>query len=257
MVSFVLTSLGRILEQSTAANTAPELHAARAHDVAKIASPVKRGIAQAVLAFAVRKPNRADQMLDSIARTRGHRYLGTGVEFSAYLREKDATAVKVHRASALLKPQEQVALVGEKNDDHEQLTRFLGCSVLSQQVVLAEHVLGGNYQTVQIEQPYIDFGPEDSPFQINSPSVSPARVEAIARKFAGAEDAMDEFAERSRNMFEKVEEIPDTNGMNNVVMTPMGIALIDSTPIKPKDAPVQHLILAQLDSLQAAIREVT
>lgn len=253
----MLTSLGRILEQSTAANTAPELHAARAHDVAEIASPVKRSISQVVLAFAVRKPDRADRMLDTIARTRRHRYLGSGVEFTVYLREEDATAVKVHRASALLEPHEQVVLVKEKIDDHEQLSRFLGCSVLSQQVVVAEHLLGGGYRTVQIEQPYIEFGPEDSPFQINNPSVSPARVEAIARKFPGAEDALDEFAERSRDMFEKVEEIPDTNGTNNVVMTPVGIALIDSTPIKPKDAPVQHLILAQLDSLQTAIREIT
>lgn len=255
MVSFVLTSLGRVLEHSLAANIAPHLHDTRIEGIAGLASPLKRSTASALLKFATKSPRHAHRALDSIARTRNLRYLDAGADFSAYLRERDGVVVKIHRESALLQPDDRKALVAEMHSDHERLTRYLGCSMLSQEVEVAEHVLGG-YQAVQIHQPYIDFSPEDSPFQTEERLVSTERVEAIARKYANAEDELLRFAERSLHMFDEAREVPDTNGRNNVVMTPMGIALIDSVPIKPDDDRTQGVILAQLSSLQAAIREV-
>ena len=247
----------RILERSVAANVGSWLVHDRQHELDALTNPLKRKLGRGLLAFALAHPQAAERTLDRLASGQGYRYLGSGVEFSTYLRSSDNTAIKVHRNSAG-QPQEKLTeLVDEKKQGYVLLANYLGSTVLPQTVQVAEHVLGGNFQTVQIEQPFITFSDEDSPFRVMDTAVDPGRLENLVRNVPGIDDAFLELITRSRLMYDEKEQLPDTNGTNNIVAQPAGnLVLIDSSPIGSEHPGVQQLILDQLQSLEHGLREV-
>lgn len=247
----------RILERSVAANVGSWIAHERGNELDALRNPIKRKLGRGLLQFALAHPQAAERSLDLLASSSGYRYLGSGVEFSTYLRTADSVAVKVHRGSAG-QPQEKLSeLVAEKKQGYTLLANYLGSTVLPQTVRVAEHVLGGNFQTVQIDQPFVTFSDEDSPFRVMDTGVDSHRLENIVRSMPGIDVAFSELITRSRRMYDEKEQLPDTNGTNNIVAQPAGnLVLIDSSPIGSEHPGVQQLILDQLQSLESGLREV-
>ena len=140
---------------------------------------------------------------------------------------------------------------------HRLLVDYLGETVLPQTVLIAEHVLGGGFQTLQIEQPYVELGNALSPFDVNEPLVDLAKLEKVVLERPGADVALCELVDQSRKLYVDKEQLPDTNGTNNIVVQSDGsLVLLDSTPISNEHPVVQELILGQVMSLEKGLLEL-
>jgi hypothetical protein len=253
----VLLSTARILELSLAANIGTELLRERQTSLENMTPSFRRQVSSGLLKLATARPELATSSLNKLARLKGLRYLGCGVEFSAYADTKAQEAVKVHRASATFERPQREKLAIDKSLGHGLLYRYLGRTILDQRIDIREHVLGGGYETLQIRQPLVDFGNLDSPFQVSVETVDTEHLEQITRRFPGIDEALREFIKRSRIMYETTDALPDTNGSNNVVAQQGGnVVLLDSTPIGNNHPGVQLLILDQLTSLESGLRAV-
>lgn len=253
----MLLSAARVLELSVATNVGSWLADQRTAELETLHHPLNKQVGKAAVWFAGNHPRNAEKVLDLCARSNGYSYLGAGVEFSAYLRLADNMAVKVHRTSAGKADEELQALVREKNSAHQLLASYLGNTVLPQTVFVAEHVLGGGFQTLQIEQPYIRLANTLSPFSVNAPTVDITKLEKMVASRPGSDVAMHELIDQSLKFYDDKVQLPDTNGTNNVVVRQDGsLALLDTTPIGNEHPGVQDLILSQVRSLEFGLQEL-
>ncbi len=253
----MLFSTARVLEINEATRHADWLLDGRRLDISSHPSKATRRLSQTLLEFTIRQPYAATILLDAIARFKGVRFLGSGVDFSAYRDTATGVVVKIKRDSAGRPYDELLGTAEEITRDHTTLTHYFGAVAVPQTVQIAEHVLGGGYQTVQVVQPYVDIARTATPFVVNSPEVNPETVESLVEKCAGADVALRELCDRSFLHFNNTGSIIDTNGANNVVVDTDGtVSLIDSVPIKPLHEGTQLLVLSQLRSLETSLDEV-
>lgn len=250
-----ILSIGRVLELSEATRHASRIYEHRCAEVQNLAK-VPKIAAKAMLVFANKYPQATHKSLDAISLMRGYRFLGSGVEYSSYLREADRQVIKMNRASSNCSHDVLNNLRDEVVLQHCLLSRYLGNVVVSSDVYVAEHVLGGGHQLLQIEQPLIDTETNPTPFMSRQPDVNIDDIHKIIVNSPGADVALDEFCNAAEAVYEAEGVLPDTNGRNNVVVQPCGtVQLIDTIPIGGQHPAILRLIEKQIDSLRTALRE--
>lgn len=248
--------MGRMLELSESTKNADCLYVGRQQEIERLPS-LRKHSAKAILSFATRYPQAGHRALDAAAALRGYSFLGSGVEYSAYLRKRDERVVKVNRASANREPDYLVELQEQVRSQHMILADYLGSIVTTSDVYIAEHILGGGHQMLQIEQVFVDTTTHPLPFTSQSPEVNLADIDNLVTNIPGADVALDEFCAATQRLFEAENVLPDTNGRDNVVVQSSGdIALIDTIPIDRSHPAVQDLIMKQVASLETALKEV-
>ncbi len=253
----MLFSAARMLEINEATRHGDWLLEGRKTDIEDHCSGVTQKFSRAILEFTSQYPNTAVALLDNIARFKGFRFLGSGVDFSAYRETNTGNVVKIKRDSAGRPHDELVCVAEEIKHDHETLSHYFGSVAVPQTVRIAEHILGGGYQTVQISQPYVDVEHSTTPFVVNDPEVSTEALEALLKANIGADVALRELCHQSFTHFNGTGSVIDTNGANNVVVDRDGsVSLIDTVPVKPRHPATQLLIIKQLRSLQTSLDEV-
>jgi len=252
----MIFAAGRILELSIAAQIDPRMHAERLAEIAGAPDAGRRRAAEALLHFAERHPTAAHRTLNTIARLRGLRYVGSGIEYTVYRKRQPDEVIKVHRDSAETSDIERRNLICEKQADHALLREFLGSTVVAQTVETAPHVLGG-YNVVLVRQPFIAFNEEDAVFEVGNPEVAAGRLDKIVRAHPGSVEGLYTFIDSSHRMLDRSNSLPDTNGKFNVVVAADGTpTLIDTTPIPMSEPNTSQLVLNQLQSLEIGLREV-
>lgn len=250
-----LFRLGRVIELSEPSAVHEPLFEARKKQLADLPGKQKV-IAKFVLDLARNHPSLSRRTLSTIASRRGYSFLGSGVDYSAYLRHSDHMAVKVHRASASQDRPMLELIQQDAKEQHALLKGYLGSVVVDSEVIIDEHILG-SYQTVQIIQPFVDTDETRNPFVHESPNVKTEQIAEITRLIPGSDVALGEFCQRSKEAFVGSKVLPDTNGQRNVSVCHDGsVALIDTLAIGQEHPAVQDLIAQQITSLETALKEV-
>lgn len=250
-----ILSIGRVLELSEATRHASRIYDHRYAEIQKL-ERVPKIASKAMLVFANKYPQATHKSLDAVSSIRGYRFLGSGVEYSSYLRQADKQVIKMNRASSNCSPDILADLRDKVILQHCLLSRYLGDVVVASNVYVAEHILGGGHQILQIEQPLIDTKTNPTPFMSRQPDVNIDDIHRIIANSPGADVALGEFCNAAEAVYDAEGVLPDTNGRNNVVVQPCGtVQLIDTIPINGEHPAILSLIGKQITSLRAALKE--
>ncbi len=130
---------------------------------------------------------------------------------------------------------------------------------LDEQTLIDAHPLNQSWRVVQTLQPYCPFDPIDV-FSCDKPTVNTKMLRSATQRYSGLEYALNEFVDNSTRYHESTGLYPDTNGVDNLVVSNLStpeLTLIDTGPIGQEHPAVQTLIARQLDSLKVALNEIS
>jgi polyhydroxyalkanoate synthesis regulator phasin len=253
-----MSTIGRMLELSIASQNPdhPIEELARRQSIQTLPNPAKRVGAFAMHRFSALFPRSAQSLLRYDAGLVGIEYLGYGREATVY-RSGD-NVIKTIRASADLNEEERQTLV--RNIDHEyaQAKQWLPDFMPPQVAHVNEHPLGGTSRTVQIVQSYRPFLDDVTIFQTNTTRVDAEDIDDLRQRFPGIEDPLTDFVDCSYQLASETGFWPDTNGVNNLVLTDSPdpeVQLIDSRTLNASSARISALIDGQLRALRLALLE--
>jgi hypothetical protein len=130
---------------------------------------------------------------------------------------------------------------------------------LDEETVVDSHPLNPAWRVVQTIQPYCAYEPMGL-FSSDKPGVNMGNLVNATRLHPGIEDSLAEFVRRSEHYHSETGLNPDTNGVDNLVLSRSAVpelTLLDTGPIGPSNPPEVQLVVArQLSSLAEALREV-
>lgn len=254
-----MLTVARLLELSLASTQNLNWQAEREHEIGQLRNPFKRLGAKGIHYISATQPDASMQIMQAIVARHGLEYLGCGFESSVYKRGDEV--IKVHRNSVRMPQYQKEFLRVKKQGEYQLLSQHLGSFLLSQSIVVDVHPLGDGHQAVQTLQPYCDFSESLKIFRKDKDAIDLGALDELCRAHPGIEDTLRDFVEASFTAADQTNCLPDTNGVNNLVIAAdagqvSGLKLIDTQPITPSFPDVQILIRNQLSSLQQGLLEV-
>lgn len=157
--------------------------------------------------------------------------------------------LKIHRLSTFMNDQAKVALNESMIAQHKVLRNHLGTMVIRQTTRVDSNPLRPRKKAVISTQPYINF--EDlGIFDGYRSTIDQSVFESVKNKFPGITEALFDFANYGLQMHEKTGLLPDTSGLNNIVVADGELLCLDGLPIGSSKASDVERITAQLLTLK-------
>lgn len=247
-----MSKFRNVLEQSLATSITPEMQTERRNNILELPSRTKRVGALAIHEFATRFPSTAAKILGF----QGVDFVGAGAD-STVFRQGDQV-VKVHRRSVEMGEPSRQILAAEMDRAYKVMASHLPDFILAQTIDVAAHPIRTEQRAVQIHQRYYDWYGIGT-FLPNEGSIDLSGLAEVCRTVPGIDDALRDFVHGSRHMHAETGFLPDTTGINNLVLTRTDtpeLVLIDGQPIGTEHAEVQDKILSQLDQTERALASI-
>lgn len=188
-------------------------------------------------------PSLVHRIEHSLFSLHGVTYVGSGAESRVF--RLGNTVLKYAHGSERIDEDKKQEIVKEMSDKFNILRNSLAPFVLDQSISIAPHIIRTRKTVVQTEQPYVAF----------TSFMRPAGDEGGVDMDLSAVNlnALSDFTDRSRALYRETGLLPDTNGLDNVVVAGAGVILIDTQPIAGDNPSLQAIIHRQLDSISRAI----
>lgn len=244
------------MERTLAMSNLPDLQAQKRESLLKLKHPLKRLAHVAIHDFAVSYPGMAQKLVGRGLDNSGYSHAGAGHVSVVY--KKDGQVIKVNQRTIRMDETSRQAIADENRREHALMRTFLNAYLTDQDIDVGFHPIKPKQRAVRVLQPFCDIT-DLALFTSHSPSIRLDKLVAATEAYPGVDEALSEFYEKARLMYEATGFVPDTSGTSNVVIINGGtpaLTLIDGQPIGPSLPEVRANILGQLNALHAGLQEV-
>lgn len=232
------------LERNWACHEDPH-YTQRRDNIKQMTTTLHRVVEGKMLAIARTYPEKTSKLLRRSVPD-GLKLSGAG---SAHTVVSDGnTALKIHRMSVFMDDYERADLCDTMRHDHRLIQNYLGQIVVSQSTRVRPNPLQPKKQAAVSTQPHIDF--EDlGLFDGFGGSVNVGRYEEATQRHAGIDEPLRDLAAAGIKMYYDTGYLPDTSGLNNIVISDGELKCLDGLPVHTNKAVDVKRITSQLHAL--------
>ena len=240
------------VERNWACQAEPYYDERRAN-IEQMANPLQRYGELALLNAAQSFPETTGRLIKrGLPEDSGWRLAGAGSEHTAIT--DDQVVLKIHRTSVFMSESDRLALAAEFNERHAVMRNYLGNLVVDQLSESGFNPLNRDKRAVVTTQDYYRFQ-DLGLFPAYEPCVDRSALDVARHSYPGIEDALHDFAKAGLRMYGRTGLLPDTSGLNNVVVVEKELVSLDGQPHQPVKASEEIRLTGQLTDLLAALNE--
>lgn len=217
----------------------------RRNNIRQMTTTSHRSVEGRMLAFARRHPETTATILRRSV-PNGLKLSGAG---SAHTVISDGnTALKIHRLSVFMNDFERADLCDTMRHNHRILLNYLGGVVVRQSTRVRPNPLQPKKQAVVSTQPHINFV-DLGLFDGYKNTVCEASYQKAVEQYSGINEPLRDLASSGIKMYNETGYLPDTSGLNNIVVSDGELRCLDGLPLYPTKMVDVQRITSQLNAL--------